>query len=120
MLRFNPPLHLFTRYALEDLEFAGIKLRQGEKVGLMLGAANRDPTRFAAPDEFQPQRDPNPHVSFGAGIHFCLGAPLARMEMLIAVTTLFERLPHVHLARPPHYKNIYHFHGLESLPVMTG
>ena len=120
MLRFDPPLHLFTRYALEDLEFAGIKLRKGEKVGLMLGAANRDPARFAAPDEFQPQREPNPHVSFGAGIHFCVGAPLARMEMLIAVTTLFERLPHLRLAEQPRYKDIYHFHGLESLRVTTG
>jgi len=120
MLRFDPPLHLFTRYALQDIEFAGISLRKGEKVGLMLGAANRDPARFAAPDAFQPQREPNPHVSFGAGIHFCVGAPLARMEMQIAVTTLYERLPHLRLAGQPQYKNIYHFHGLERLRVTTG
>ena len=117
ILRFDAPLHLFTRYALEDLEFAGIKFRKGEEVGLMLGAANRDPIRFSDPDEFIPARDPNPHVSFGAGIHFCIGAPLARLEMLIAFQTLFRRLPKLVLAAAPDYKDVYHFHGLEELRV---
>ncbi len=116
-LRFDAPLHLFTRYALEDMEYAGIKLKKGEEVGLMLGAANRDPARFADPDQFVPARDPNPHVSFGAGIHFCIGAPLARLEMLIAFQTLFKRLPNLALAAPPHYKDSYHFHGLGELRV---
>ena len=114
-LRFDAPLHLFTRYALEDIEYAGIKFRKGETVGLMLGAANRDPDRFPAPSRFDPSRDPNPHVSFGAGIHFCIGAPLARLEMQIALPLLFERLPKLELAEVPRYKNAYHFHGLESL-----
>ncbi len=117
ILRFDAPLHLFTRYALEDLEYAGIKLRKGEEVGLMLGAANRDPARFVNPDEFNPGREPNPHVSFGAGIHFCIGAPLARLEMQIAFQTLFKRLPKLALAASPHYKDSYHFHGLEELRV---
>lgn len=117
ILRFDAPLHLFTRYALEDVEYAGIKLRKGEEVGLMLGAANRDPARFANPDQLDPTREPNPHVSFGAGIHFCIGAPLARLEMLIAFQTLFTRLPKLALAAPPHYKDSYHFHGLEELRV---
>jgi unspecific monooxygenase len=78
ILRFDPPLHMFTRYALEDLEFAGLRLQKGEVVGLMLGAANHDAAKFAQPDQFIPTREPNPHVSFGAGIHFCIGAPLAR------------------------------------------
>jgi cytochrome P450 len=117
ILRFDAPLHLFTRYALEDLEYAGVKLKKGEEVGLILGAANRDPVRFANPDEFISTRDPNAHVSFGAGIHFCIGAPLARLEMLIAFQTLFGRLPRLTLAAPPHYKDAYHFHGLEELRV---
>lgn len=116
-LRFDAPLHLFTRYALEDLEFGGLHLRKGDTVGLLLGAANRDPARFPEPDRFDPGRDPNPHVSFGAGIHFCIGAPLARLEMSIALPLLFQRLPRLALAEPPRYRNAYHFHGLERLKV---
>jgi cytochrome P450 len=116
-LRYDAPLHLFTRYALEDLEYAGIRLKKGESVGLLLGAANRDPARFPEPDLFIPSRDPNPQVSFGAGIHFCIGAPLARLEMQIALPLLFQRLPKLALAEPPLYRNAYHFHGLESLKV---
>jgi cytochrome P450 len=117
ILRFDPPLHLFKRYALEDVEFAGIRLRKGEQIGLMLGAANRDPEKFPDPDQFNPARSPNPHVSFGAGIHFCVGAPLARLELQIAIPLLFERLPNFQLAQPAAYRNIYHFHGLEKLAV---
>jgi unspecific monooxygenase len=116
-LRFDAPLHLFTRYALEDLAFSGIRLRKGEVVGLMLGAANRDPERFPDPDSFHAARAPNPHVSFGAGIHFCVGAPLARLEMEVAVPLLFERLPNLTLASQPRFRDTYHFHGLERLDV---
>jgi cytochrome P450 len=117
VLRFDAPLHMFTRYALEDVEYAGVHLRKGETFGLMLGAANRDPSRFLEPDVFKPNRVPNPHVSFGAGIHFCVGAPLARLEMLIAFEVLFARLPKLRLAVTPQYKDVYHFHGLEELRV---
>lgn len=116
-LRYDAPLHLFTRYALEDLEYTGIRLKKGESVGLLLGSANRDPERFPEPDLFMPQRSPNPQVSFGAGIHFCLGAPLARLEMEVALPLLFRRLPKLALAERPSYRNAYHFHGLESLKV---
>jgi cytochrome P450 len=117
ILRFDAPLHLFTRYALEDVEFAGLKIKQGEEIGLLLGAANRDPGRFAEPDCFDPERDPNPHVSFGAGIHFCVGAPLARLELSAALPVLFERLPRLAMAEEPRYRDTYHFHGLHSLKV---
>ena len=84
LLRFDAPLHLFTRYALQDIEIAGIELHQGDQIGLLLGAANRDPLAFAEPGRFDPRRAPNPHVAFGAGIHFCVGgAFLARLEMRI-------------------------------------
>lgn len=116
-MRIDAPLHLFTRYALEDLDYAGIRFRKGEVVGLMLGAANRDPRRFPEPDRFIAARSPNPHVSFGAGIHFCIGAPLARLEMQIAMPILFQRLPGLRLAETPRYRNTYHFHGLEALRV---
>lgn len=117
VLRYDPPLHLFTRYALEDVCFAGVTLKKGDKIGLLLGAANRDPERFPEPDIFRPERSPNQHVSFGAGIHFCVGAPLARLELQIAIPVLFARLPRMRLAGEPLYKNIYHFHGLEKLLV---
>ncbi len=116
-LRFDAPLHLFTRYTLEDTELAGIPLRKGDVVGLMLGAANRDPNRFANADSFDPFRTDGANVSFGAGIHFCIGAPLARIELQESMRVLFERLPKLRIAEPPRYGNVYHFHGLEKLMV---
>jgi unspecific monooxygenase len=116
-LRFDAPLHMFTRYALEDMDYNGLKLKKGEIVGLMLGAANRDPARHAEPQIFDPAREDKSHVSFGAGIHFCIGAPLARLEMEVGLQCLFQRLPHLRLASPPRYRDAYHFHGLEELRV---
>lgn len=117
-LRFDAPLHMFTRYALEDVTLdSGLSLRQGEVIGLMLGAANRDPSRFAEANRFDPFREDGANVSFGAGIHFCIGAPLARIELQVALKTLFERLPQLRLAETPRYNNVYHFHGLERLMV---
>ncbi len=117
LLRFDAPLHLFTRYALEDIDLDGVALRQGDRIGLLLGAANRDPERFSNPDLIDVSRSPNPHVAFGGGIHFCIGAPLARLEMEIALPILFRRLPGLRLAEPPRYRDSYHFHGLAALPV---
>lgn len=116
-LRFDPPLHFFDRYALQDVEAEGVRLQKGEKLGLILAAANRDPARWVAPDSFDPARPLLAHVSFGAGIHFCIGAPLARLEMQTALPILFERLPGLQLAAAPRYRDAWHFHGLETLPV---
>jgi len=92
MLRHDSPLHLFERTATADVELHGVTIRQGQKVAALLGAANRDPAVFADPDRFDAAREPNPHLAFGAGIHFCLGAPLARMELQISVRALLRRL----------------------------
>lgn len=116
-LRFDAPLHMFTRYALSDLEVAGIQLRKGDVIGLMLGAANRDPRRFSDANSFDPFRTDGANVSFGAGIHFCIGAPLARIELQVAMRELFRRLPKLKLAEPSRYNDVYHFHGLERLMV---
>lgn len=117
-LRFDAPLHIFNRYALSDIELeGGITLKKGDEIGLMFGAANRDPKRFAHPDAFDPARPNQANISFGAGIHFCIGAPLARIELQTALKILFDRLPNLRLAEPPAYANSYHFHGLEKLRV---
>ena len=92
-LRHDSPLHLFERTAKEPAEVVGVALAPGDKVAALLGAANRDPAVFADPDRFDPTRDPNPHLAFGAGIHFCLGAPLARLELEISLRTLLARFP---------------------------
>ncbi len=115
LLRLDTPLHLFTRWVLEEVELHGVRLRRGDRVGLLLGAANRDPERFEAPGELRMDRAHNPHASFGGGIHFCVGAPLARMELQVALQVLFERLPAISIAQPPRYRDTYHFRGLESL-----
>jgi cytochrome P450 len=92
-LRHDSPLHLFERTAKEPAEVAGVALERGDKVAALLGAANRDPSVFADPDRFDPTREPNPHLAFGAGIHFCIGAPLARLELEISVRTMVSRYP---------------------------
>jgi len=116
-IRFDPPLHLFKRYALEDLVYEGIRLKKGQQVGLLLASANRDTEVFASAGQFIRNRVPNPHVSFGAGIHYCVGAPLARLEMQIAIPMLFESFPNMKLMEKPKYRDIYHFHGLETLHI---
>ncbi len=117
-LRFDAPLHMFTRYALEDVDLGdGIHLKKGEEIGLMLGAANRDPGQFRNADMFDPQRMDQANVTFGAGIHFCIGAPLARLELQTSLPILFERLPGLRFKTRPHYRDAYHFHGLEQLEL---
>ncbi|MCR9124116.1 MAG: cytochrome P450 [Phyllobacteriaceae bacterium] len=116
-LRHDAPLHMFTRYALEDMAFEAdgetIPLSKGDTIGLLLGTANRDPRRFADPDRFDPHRPDQVNVTFGAGLHFCIGAPLARIELQEALSVLFARLPGLRFAGTPRYADAYHFHGLE-------
>lgn len=117
ILRYDPPLHMFTRYAYEDVEISGYKLKRGDQVGLMLGAANRDPAFWSNPDHFDPSRQIRANAALGGGVHFCVGAPLARLEMRIALPILFKRCPDLRFSAPTLYANSYHFHGLEQLLV---
>lgn len=117
ILRHDPPLHLFTRFALEDSDAFGHRFRRGDTVGCLLAAANRDPARFRDPGRFDPGRAPGPHLSLGAGIHFCVGAPLARLEIAAALPALFAARPRLALAALPRFADRYHFRGLEALTV---
>jgi cytochrome P450 len=116
-LRICAPVHIFQRWALEPAEIDGISFTRGDKLSLILAAANLDPTKFTEPLTFQPGRREAPNLSFGAGIHFCIGAPLARLELQVVLPILFERLPGLKLARTPEVKDVYHFHGLDRLEL---
>lgn len=121
ILRFDPPLHIFDRFAKEDTDCLGRQFRRGDRVGLLLASANRDAAAFGdSADRFCPDRWPNRHLSFGAGVHFCLGAPLARIELAWALKVLFRRFPDIRMVSRTRYANLYHFHGLEALHVATG
>lgn len=116
--RYDAPLHMFTRYAYERVDFGdGVIVDEGQSVGLLLGMANHDPQSFERPHAFLPERTDQKNVSFGAGIHFCIGAPLAKLELQTSLKVLFDRLPNIKLAKRPGYRNSFHFHGLESLMV---
>ncbi len=117
MIRYDPPLHMFTRYALQDMELFGHMFRQGDQVALLLAAANRDARVFESPARFDVRRPVRANASFGAGIHFCVGAPLARLELNVALPILFERCPNLRLAGAPIYADRYHFRGFEQLMV---
>lgn len=119
VLRYDPPLHMFTRWVYEDVEAFGHRFRRGDQVACLLAAANRDPAAYAEPERFEPGREGPANVSFGGGIHFCVGAPLARLELLIGLGKLFERCPRLRIAEAPRYADVYHFHGLERLVVTT-
>lgn len=119
ILRFDPALHMFTRWAYEDVEVMQHTFQRGDRVALLLAAANRDPGQWDHPDRFQPDRRIKPHASFGAGLHFCVGAPLARLELQTALPILFQRHPGLRLAERPQYADVYHFHGLQRLMVLT-
>ncbi len=123
-LRHDPPLHLFIRWVNAPVTLGGHAFAPGDRVGCLLGAANRDPAAYPEPHAFAPARfatgtSPPVIASFGAGRHFCLGAPLARMELRIALATLYARCPGLRLAEPPRIADIWHFRGVETLQVIA-
>jgi unspecific monooxygenase len=116
-LRICAPVHIFQRWALEPAEIDGVSFQRGDKVSLILAAANLDPTKFTDPLAFRPDRNEAANLSFGAGIHFCIGAPLARLELNVVLPILFARLAGLKLAKTPDVKDVYHFHGLDRLDL---
>jgi cytochrome P450 len=118
MLRYDNPVQIVYRSATEDVELDGKHISQGQLVNLMLGAANRDPAHFSEPDRFDITRNEGRHVGLGLGIHFCLGAALARLEGQLAFTTLLRRFPDLRLATDTlEWQEHPTFRGLKSLPV---
>jgi pimeloyl-[acyl-carrier protein] synthase len=118
LLRYDSPVQMTTRIAQEAFEYAGHTIRRGQEVAFLLGAANRDPARFANPDQLDLSRGDSRHLSFGGGIHYCLGAPLARLEGEVAFSTLARRLPALHLAADKvTYRDNFLLRGLTALPV---
>jgi cytochrome P450 len=117
LLRFQTPLPMFERWVLEPFELHGIRIPKGAELGLLFDSANHDPSVFDEPDVLRLDRKPNPHLTFGAGIHFCLGAPLGRMELQISFRALLERFPELELVEEPRFKPNYIIRGLEGLRV---
>jgi pimeloyl-[acyl-carrier protein] synthase len=117
LLRFDSPVQVNQRIATVDLELAGARVRAGDEIVLVLGAANRDPAVFSDPGRLDVTRDSHRHVAFGGGIHHCLGASLARLEGQVALSALLARLGRLELAGPPVRRPTFVLRGLESLPV---
>ena len=117
MLRFDSALQLFERTATKDVRIGDVVVEKGQKVAALLGAANRDPEVFDRADEFDPARDPNPHLAFGAGLHFCLGAPLARMELVESLTYLTRSIPTLRLVADPVSRATFVLRGYRSVRV---
>ncbi|MEK6283190.1 MAG: cytochrome P450 [Acidobacteriota bacterium] len=122
ILRYTSPLDVASqRFAAEDVKIDSSTIRRGDIVIAILGSANHDESQFPDPERFDIRREPNKHLSFGQGPHFCIGAPLARLEGRIALTTLFRRFPEVRLAQPAatlRWRSSLIVRGLEELPVM--
>ena len=117
LMRFDTPLQMFERWVLEDIEVRGQTIRKGQEVALLFGSANHDPAVFSDPERLDVERRDNPHISFGAGIHYCLGAPLARIELAASFGALLAKAPGLRLEREPQWKPGYVIRGLESLDV---
>jgi cytochrome P450 len=118
LMRFDSPLQLFERTATEDVEVGGVTVLRGQKIAALLGSANRDPAVFDAPDTLDVGRSDNPHISFGAGVHFCIGAPLARVELQASFGALLARTSRLELAAPARRRPEFVIRGLQDLPVV--
>jgi cytochrome P450 len=119
LLRFDAPVQITQRVALEDVEIVGHTLAAGEQLIMLLGGANRDPSAFDDPDRLDVTRNDHRHLAFGGGIHHCLGAALARTEGEVAVRALLDRFEHIELAGDPVRRPTFTLRGLTSLPLST-
>ncbi|GGQ62297.1 cytochrome P450 [Kitasatospora griseola] len=117
LMRYDTPLQMFERWVLEDIEVGTVRIPRGAEVALLFGSANRDPERFADPDRLDLGRSDNAHITFGAGIHFCLGAPLARLELTESYGALLRKAPGLTLVREPEWNPGYVIRGLKELLV---
>ena len=116
-MRFDAPLHMFERTATADTKIGGVAVKEGQKIAALIGSANRDETVFSSPDLMDLTRDPNPHIGFGAGIHFCIGAPLARLEMSVSLPALWEKYPDMQLAGDAVRRPTFVLRGYESVAI---
>ncbi|CAM5384494.1 cytochrome P450 [Streptomyces purpurascens] len=117
LMRYDTPLQLFERWVLDDIEIAGTTIPRGAEIAMLFGSANHDPAVFSDPTHLDLTRTDNPHISFSAGIHYCIGAPLARIELAASMTALLEKAPALRLAEEPQRKPNFVIRGLEGLSV---
>ncbi|MFJ3823164.1 cytochrome P450 [Streptomyces nodosus] len=120
LMRYDTPLQLFERWVLEDIEIDGVTIPRGAEIAMLFGSANHDPAVFDAPEKLDLTRRDNPHISFSAGIHYCIGAPLARIELAASMTALLEQAPTLRLAAEPRRKPNFVIRGLEGLSMEIG
>ncbi|MCI3278573.1 cytochrome P450 [Streptomyces cylindrosporus] len=119
LMRYDTPLQLFERWVLDDIEIDGTTIPRGAEIAMLFGSANHDPAVFSAPERLDLTRTDNPHISFSAGIHYCIGAPLARIELTASMTALLETAPTLTLTEEPRRKPNFVIRGLEGLRVQV-
>ncbi|WP_367321751.1 cytochrome P450 [Streptomyces sp. HUAS ZL42] len=120
LMRYDTPLQLFERWVLDEVEIDGTVIPRGAEIAMLFGSANHDPAVFTNPENLDLSRKDNPHISFSAGIHYCIGAPLARIELAASMTALLEKAPALSLAAEPKRKPNFVIRGLEGLSVEVG
>ena len=118
-MRFDSPLQLFERTAVEDSDINGVLIKKDQKIAALLGSANRDEKVFDNPDQINLLRTPNNHIAFGGGIHFCLGAPLARLEMNRSIPAIFARFPGIKIRENPVLRSNFVLRGYSEILVSS-